>query len=328
MQPQMETEATRKEQTLDEVLDERTIDLLEEALEETEKKQVDQARVKLLVENAKFTVKQRWAQAFAASGAFSEIKGKPQNEAIGLALVKIELGEAMGFTPAESMTGIDVIQGRVAVGAALRAARMQRAGFSWRFSQCDDEGCAILLYFKGKPLLNADGSHAACSYTSKDAERAKLIDKDNYKKNPSDMYFARCITRAQRRYAPGVLGVDILSKEEAIDLTDPDEQFKYGGSRDAQVQVMNEKLAQYAMKKIEEEREQVVTVKAIPDKDIPHKTEKGDGQKPEDAPEGKTPVSEVAPQITGGTTVKSPPSPAAVQEQSKPSKPVFGVKPR
>ena len=32
------------------------------------------------------------------------------------------------------------------------------------------------------------------------------------------MYFARAITRAQRRYAPGVLSLDILSTEEAIDL--------------------------------------------------------------------------------------------------------------
>jgi len=42
------------------------------------------------------------------------------------------LGEAMGFSAAESMTGIDIIKGRQAIGANLRATRMQRAGFSWR----------------------------------------------------------------------------------------------------------------------------------------------------------------------------------------------------
>jgi hypothetical protein len=48
-----------------------------------------------------------------------------------------------------------------------------------------------------------------------------LIDKDNYKKDPSSMYFARAITRAQRRYAPGVLSLDVMSSEEARDYPEP-----------------------------------------------------------------------------------------------------------
>jgi hypothetical protein len=41
------------------------------------------------------------------------------------------------------MTGIDIIQGRVSVGSSLRAARMQRAGYSWDILQLDDKGCRL-----------------------------------------------------------------------------------------------------------------------------------------------------------------------------------------
>lgn len=188
--------------------------LLESVIEDHEAR----ARERFEQRKEEFEFNQRLARTFAASGCFADIKGCTENEAIAKALVKIELGAAMGFSPAESMTGIDIIQGRVAVGANLRAARMQRAGFSWRFAQMDSRGCAVRLYFRGQPLMDEAGGPAVVSYTEDDAKLAKLVGKDNYVKNPSDMYFARCITRAQRRYAPGVLGLDILSTEEAIDL--------------------------------------------------------------------------------------------------------------
>lgn len=166
------------------------------------------------VEIQQFEFQQRAARLFSSSGLFADIKGQTQEQAMAQAFVKIALGQSMGFTPAEAMTGIDIIQGRVAVGASLRAARMQRAGYSWRIKRLDDTGCELDVYF-ANDLLGSVG------YTKTEAERAGLASKDNYRKNPSDMYFARAITRAQRRFAPGVLGVDILSSEEAVDVTEP-----------------------------------------------------------------------------------------------------------
>jgi len=174
-----------------------------------------------------FEMQQRQARLFAMSGLFADIKGQTQEQAIAQAFVKIALGDAMGFSPAESMTGIDIIQGRVAVGANLRAARMQRAGFSWApppgkkgpSAKITDKGCWLPLYYKGEPILDSDGKQVVISYTEEDAKAAGLLAKDNYKKNPRNMYFARAITNAQRWYAPGVLGIDVLSTEEAIDVT-------------------------------------------------------------------------------------------------------------
>lgn len=193
-------------------------------------------KTKLLLQNEDFKYKQRLAGLFAASGAFADVRGQTPEEALAKAFVKIELGESMGFSPAEAMTGIDIIQGRVAVGANLRAARMQSAGYSWPRMSLTDDGCTIPLSFKGQPMmaprLDETGKEVrtaagevimeavVITYGKKDAERAGLLGKDNYKKNPRNMYFARAITNAQRWYAPAVLKADVLTTEEAYELVD------------------------------------------------------------------------------------------------------------
>jgi hypothetical protein len=166
---------------------------------------------------ARFQLEQRMARLFVASGLFKDINGQNEEQSIAQAWVKIGLGASMGFSPAESMQGIDLIQGRPAVGAQLRAARMQRNGYDWTIEQCDAKGCKLTV-FRGEKSLGQ------VSFMEEDAKSAGLIGKDNWKKDPASMYFARAITRAQRRFAPGVLSADVLSSEEAIDITPPIEE--------------------------------------------------------------------------------------------------------
>jgi len=64
-----------------------------------------------LPEVQKFELHQRQAKLFALSGLFSDIKGTSLEQALAQAFVKIDLGESMGLSPAEAMTGIDIIQG-------------------------------------------------------------------------------------------------------------------------------------------------------------------------------------------------------------------------
>ena len=235
----------------------------------------DQRRLKtkLLLQNEEFKFKQRLAGLFAASGAFSDVRGQSAEEGIAKAFVKIELGESMGFSPAESMTGIDIIQGRVAVGANLRAARMQSAGYTWPRMSLTDDGCTIPLNFKGQPMmaprLDETGKEVrtaagevimeavVVTYGKKDAERAGLLGKDNYKKNPRNMYFARAITNAQRWYAPAVLKADVLSTEEAYELVDYVEQAPWpsagaAAATQATTSGLAEKLKSARGKKTEE----------------------------------------------------------------------------
>ncbi|NJO31398.1 MAG: recombinase RecT [Richelia sp. SL_2_1] len=49
---------------------------------------------------------------------------------------------------------------------------------------------------------------------------AGLLGKDNWKKWPSDMMFARALTRGARRYCPDVFGGPAYTKEELEDSVD------------------------------------------------------------------------------------------------------------
>lgn len=162
-------------------------------------------------EAERFAMEQRMARLFVESGLFGDIKGQTIQMAIAQAYVKIALGNSMGFSPAESMQGIDIIQGRPAVSAQLRGARMQRNGYMWAVDRLDNKGCKLTIY-KGTVRLGE------VSFLEEDAKMAGLLGKDNWKKDPSSMFFARAITRAQRRFAPGVLSVDVVSTDEAWDL--------------------------------------------------------------------------------------------------------------
>lgn len=147
---------------------------------------------------------QRQADAFLKSGLFSDTRNLAQ------AIVKIKLGEAIGLAPIESMASIYVINGRPCIASDVRAARMKRAGYDWRILKLTDEVCEIAVYRSGQEIGRA-------SYTFQEAQKAGLASRDNWKNYRTDMLFARAITRAQRRFAPEVLGLPLASREEAID---------------------------------------------------------------------------------------------------------------
>jgi hypothetical protein len=198
---------------------------LEAVLAETERNEL----AKMEVELRQFEHNQRLAKMFLASNCFNDAKGPTAAESIAKAMVKIELGRSMGFSPIEAMQGIDIIKGRPAIGAHLRASRMQAAGYFWVFLQNDEVACHIEVYFgnpaKGGTKLGKVG------FTFEEAKRAKLTGKDNWSNYASDMLFARAITRAQRRFAPAALkGVNILDSEEALhilpDTIDPSAGMK------------------------------------------------------------------------------------------------------
>lgn len=224
---------------------------LNAALDESERR----AREHIITQAEDFKHKQRLAGLFARSGCFSDVKGKTADQCIAMAFVKMSLGESMGFSEAESMTGVNLISGTPAVSAALRAARMQRAGYSWTIDWFQDragvcEGCRLWLFTNGKPVMkqkrDADGNpvldadsrpvfeQVNVAFMKKDAEMCKtkiwegygdkrtsrtasILEKDNWKNTPMNMYFSRAVTNLQRWYAPGVLSGDVPSVDEVLD---------------------------------------------------------------------------------------------------------------
>jgi len=133
--------------------------------------------------------------------------------------MRIAAGRSFGLDRDTSLNCFDVIQGVVAMRANFRAARLQMAGWHWVFVKHDQAQCSLVATKDGKPYLDADGQPHVFTYTMEDAKRGKLADKENWKMNPMDMLFARCITRLQRRVCPAAtLGMDIPDTTEPVTL--------------------------------------------------------------------------------------------------------------
>ena len=176
------------------------------------------------------------AKLMMKSGCFADIKGPggqaiDEEVAIAKAVVKIAIGRDYGFSCAESMQYIELIQGRPSIAAHARAAKMKAAGYSWRFVKFDATVCNLVV-------SNPKGVELGDSvFTMEDARRMNLAAKDNWIKNPRNMLYCRAISNAQRWYAPEVLSASLATKEDVLDgdytVIEEQPQLIPGGAADA-----------------------------------------------------------------------------------------------
>jgi len=139
----------------------------------------------------------------AQSGFFSDAKQASQ------AVVKVLAGRELGFGPIASMTGVNIIQGKPAIGANLMAAKVKGSGkYNYRQVELTDEACE-LAFFEGNQEIGRS------RFTMQDAQRAGLNGKENWKKYPKNMLFARAISNGARWYCPDAFGgVTVYTPEE------------------------------------------------------------------------------------------------------------------
>ena len=151
------------------------------------------------------------AQALHASGFFSDIKTQAQ------AMVKVMAGAEIGLPPFASMSGIHIVQGKPVLGANLIATLVKNdPRYDYRVKRSDGEVCILAWYENGKPVGES-------SFTIQEANAAGLTGKQTWKAYPSDMLFARALTRGARRYAPGIFGGAPVYTPEELDVdTDED----------------------------------------------------------------------------------------------------------
>lgn len=141
-----------------------------------------------------FGVMQSMAKSMVDSGFFSDTKQVAQ------AMVKIQAGRELGLPPFASMTGIHIVQGKPVLGANLIATLVKNSGrYDYRIKALDNQSCVLEWYENGKPVGEA-------GFTMAEANAAGLTNKPTWKAYPSDMLFARALTRGARRYAPGIFG--------------------------------------------------------------------------------------------------------------------------
>lgn len=142
----------------------------------------------------KFDGIQKAAAAMQKSGYFKDVTSEAQ------AIVKVMAGAELGLPPFASMSGIHIIQGKPVLGANVIATLIKNSGrYDYQVRKCDATECTLAFFENGKPT-------GEVSFTMAEAKAANLTGKDNWAKFPSDMLFARAISRGARRFAPGIFG--------------------------------------------------------------------------------------------------------------------------
>ncbi|MGH2359487.1 MAG: hypothetical protein ACRDGM_02960 [bacterium] len=141
---------------------------------------------------------QRLGNILAASGYFADAREMAQ------AAVKVMAGQELGIPPVAAMMGINIIKGKIALGAHLIASRIRAHGYDFFIVRQDDEGCVIQIL--SKPTINGKRTPmGVSSFTAADATAAGLGG-DMYRKYPRNMYFSRAVSNAAKWYTPEIFG--------------------------------------------------------------------------------------------------------------------------
>lgn len=136
-------------------------------------------------------------------------RGNPAN-----VLIAVNLGQAMGLGPAESLYRINVIQGKPTASAELIAAQVRKAGHKLRIDK-DEARQSVTA-----TIVRCDDPDYPISET-RDAAWAKamgLASKDNYRKQPMTMLTWRAITAAAREACPEALYGVAYTPDEMTDM--------------------------------------------------------------------------------------------------------------
>lgn len=144
------------------------------------------------------------AKTIAQSGLFQDAREASQ------AVVKILAGRELGFGPIASMTGVNIIRGRVTLSANLLAAAIKRhPAYNYKVTEHTPEKCRIEFYDKGEKMGESE-------FTIAEARQAGLsFDKgSNWTKWPKNMLFARALSNGAKWYCPDISGGPIYTPDE------------------------------------------------------------------------------------------------------------------
>lgn len=146
-------------------------------------------------------------QAYFNSKAYGDL------ENASAAVVKMEIGRALGIADVVALQNIYIIFGSVMFKYTLTLALMKRAGYDVKILQRDDKAASVQILVNGKEI--EDAARGVVTFTMEDAQQAGLVEKSKkkgddsaksmYEKWARRMLFARCIGEAASVYTPEVL---------------------------------------------------------------------------------------------------------------------------
>ncbi len=151
----------------------------------------------------------RTAKMLAMSGYFST-KGDMDVQVAQLA-TRILAGNELGFGPFASVNNIYIIQGKPVIAANLMASAVKsNPRYDYRVTKLTDTEC-VITYYQGGELLGIS------SFTMDDAKKAGLTSKDNWKKWPRNMLFARAMSNGVRLHCPDVFNGNAVYTEDELE---------------------------------------------------------------------------------------------------------------
>ena len=148
---------------------------------------------------------QRAARLFIASGVFAE---KDMERDMAKACIKIIAGQELGLKPFQAMRGIDIVKGQPMFKYQLVGAKIKESGrYDFKPIEVSNTRAAIQFYDHGKPVFLSE-------FTMEDAKRQELAGKDNYKRIPKDMLYARALTNGANKVCPEIFFQQCYSPED------------------------------------------------------------------------------------------------------------------
>lgn len=146
------------------------------------------------------------------SGYFDDVKSASQ------AVVKILRGQELNIGAVTSLEQIYVIKGRTALSAGLIGSLIKDSGrYNYHIVQHTDDICEIIF-------LEGNREIGKSEFTTKDAERAGLLQKAMWKQYPRNLLFARALSNGAKWFCPEIFGGTVYTPEElqTIDLNPHD----------------------------------------------------------------------------------------------------------
>ena len=136
-------------------------------------------------------------EVFTESAMLPDVKTQAQ------AVVKIMAGKELGLSAFQSVAGIYMVNGKLALQAGVMSSLVKRSRkYDYTVDTLDETQCVISFYdvsgTEHRPL-------GVSSFTFKDAAKAGLVNKDNWKSYPKNMLFARALSNGARWYCPDVI---------------------------------------------------------------------------------------------------------------------------
>jgi hypothetical protein len=155
---------------------------------------------------------QELGKVFHESGMFPDIRSAAQ------AIVKIQAGSELGFSPIYSMAKIYIVKGRVMVGAEALGAMVKRSGrYDYRVVKLTDTECELMFTDNGQDVYHS-------RFTIEDARRADLVQPNSgWYKWPRAMLMSKALSQGARIVCPHMISGAYVPEDFGVEINESGE---------------------------------------------------------------------------------------------------------